>query len=240
MATKPKLLDQIAMPHQLRRLSVADLSQLADEIRQRVIDVVSRRGGHLASNLGVAELTVALHYVFDFSRDRLLWDVGHQCYAHKLLTGRGQAFDALRQAGGLSGFPSPSESIYDLFATGHAGTAISTATGLALADQMAGSNRRAVAVVGDASIVNGLALEGLNNAALLKRQFLIILNDNSMAIDRTHGALAQMLDRVRTAATYNDIKQSAESLLHRLPMGAEISEALRNIRAGLKTTLHGG
>jgi 1-deoxy-D-xylulose-5-phosphate synthase len=240
MATKPKLLDQIAMPHQLRRLSVADLSQLADEIRERVIDVVSRRGGHLASNLGVAELTVALHYVFDFSRDRLLWDVGHQCYAHKLLTGRGQAFDALRQAGGLSGFPSPSESIYDLFATGHAGTAISTATGLALADQMAGSNRRAVAVVGDASIVNGLALEGLNNAALLKRQFLIILNDNSMAIDRTHGALAQMLDRVRTAATYNDIKQSTESMLHRLPMGAEISEALRNIRAGLKTTLHGG
>ena len=166
---KTRLLDQIVMPHQLRRLSMAELSQLADEIRQRVIDVVSRRGGHLASNLGIAELTIALHYVFDLSRDRLLWDVGHQCYAHKLLTGRNQAFDSLRQAGGPSGFPAPAESIYDLFATGHAGTAISTGVGLALADQMAGSKRRTVAVVGDASIVNGLSLEGLNNAAMLRR-----------------------------------------------------------------------
>jgi 1-deoxy-D-xylulose-5-phosphate synthase len=237
---KTRLLDQIVMPHQLRRLSMAELSQLADEIRQRVIDVVSRRGGHLASNLGIAELTIALHYVFDLSRDRLLWDVGHQCYAHKLLTGRNQAFDSLRQAGGPSGFPAPAESIYDLFATGHAGTAISTGVGLALADQMAGSKRRTVAVVGDASIVNGLSLEGLNNAAMLRRQFLIVLNDNSMAIDRTHGGLAQVLDRVRTMNAYQDIKQSAESLLQRLPMGDEISEALRSIRAGLKTTLHGG
>ena len=237
---KPKLLDQIVMPHQLRRLSMADLSVLADEIRQRVIDVVSRCGGHLASNLGTAELTIALHYVFDFSRDRLLWDVGHQCYAHKLLTGRNGAFDSLRQAGGPSGFPAPSESIYDLFSTGHAGTAISTGVGLALADQFANANRRTVAVVGDASIVNGLSLEGLNNAALLKRQFLIVLNDNSMAIDRTAGALAQVLDRVRSSSTYQDMKQSAEGLLQRLPMGGEISEALRNIRAGLKTTLHGG
>jgi 1-deoxy-D-xylulose-5-phosphate synthase len=204
------------------------------------VDVVSRRGGHLASNLGVTELTVALHYVFDFSRDRLLWDVGHQCYAHKILTGRGERFHTLRQADGVSGFPAPSESPYDLFATGHAGTAISTAAGLAWADQAAKRDTKVIAVVGDASIVNGLAMEGINNAALIKRQFLIILNDNSMAIDRTHGAMAHVLDRVRTSNTYGDIRQSTEQLLQHLPLGEEISEALRNIKAGLKTTIHGG
>ncbi len=193
-----KILQTITSPHQLRRLDEAQLQQLAGEIRQTIIQTVSKRGGHLASNLGVTELTVALHYVFDFSRDRLLWDVGHQCYPHKLLTGRYGRFETLRQAGGISGFPDPAESFYDLFATGHAGTAISTAAGLAWADQQAGADTKVVAVVGDASIVNGLALEGINNAALLGRQFLIVLNDNSMAIDRTQGALSNVLDRVRT------------------------------------------
>jgi len=235
-----KLLDRITTPQQLRQLSVDDLAQLADELRERIIDVVSRRGGHLASNLGVAELTIALHYVFDFSRDHLLWDVGHQCYAHKILSGRGSQFDNLRQAGGLSGFPSPSESPYDPFATGHAGTAISTAAGLAWADKAANRNVKSVAVVGDASIVNGLSMEGVNNAAMLRRQFLIVLNDNSMAIDRTSGAMAQALDRIRMTHTYSQLKQSTEHLLSHLPMGQEISEALRNIASGLRTTLHGG
>jgi 1-deoxy-D-xylulose-5-phosphate synthase len=148
--------------------------------------------------------------------------------------------DSLRQAGGLSGFPSPQESSYDLFATGHAGTAISTAAGLAWADHRAKANTKVVAIVGDASIVNGLSLEGLNNAALLERQFLIVLNDNSMAIDRTHGAMAHALDRIRTNSAYTNIKQSAEQLLKRLPMGEEISGALRNLREGLRTTIHGG
>jgi len=234
-----EILDQITSPHQLRRLSAAQLQQLASELRGRIIEVVSRCGGHLASNLGVAELTVALHYVFDFSRDRLLWDVGHQSYAHKILTGRGGRFDTLRQAGGLSGFPDPSESPYDVFAAGHAGTAISTAAGLAWADKFPDAPK-VVAVVGDASIVNGLALEGINNAAMLKRQFLIVLNDNSMAIDRTMGALSQLLDRVRLARTYDDIKHQVEQLLNRLPLGEEISDALRHIRDGLRTTMHGG
>ncbi len=234
------LLDRITTPHQLRRLSEPQLTQLAGELRDRIIDTVSARGGHLASNLGIAELTIALHYVFDFTHDRLLWDVGHQCYAHKLLTGRGAAFGTLRQAGGISGFPAPDESPYDLFATGHAGTAISTATGLAWADMFRKSDAKVVAVVGDASIVNGLSMEGINNAALLRRQFLIILNDNSMAIDRTHGAMARALDRIRMTQTYGGIKQSAESMLQRMPMGVEITEAIRNIKAGLKTTLHGG
>lgn len=235
-----KILQTITSPHQLRRLDEAQLQQLAGEIRQTIIQTVSKRGGHLASNLGVTELTVALHYVFDFSRDRLLWDVGHQCYPHKLLTGRYGRFETLRQAGGISGFPDPAESFYDLFATGHAGTAISTAAGLAWADQQAGADTKVVAVVGDASIVNGLALEGINNAALLGRQFLIVLNDNSMAIDRTQGALSNVLDRVRTTHTYADIKASTEQLLQHLPLGDEIGEALRHIKDGLRTTIHGG
>jgi len=236
---KETLLDRITTPHQLRRLSEDQREQLARELRERIIEVVSRNGGHLASNLGVAELTIALHYVFDFSHDRLLWDVGHQCYAHKILTGRGRRFETLRQSGGISGFPNPAESDYDLFQTGHAGTAISTAVGLAWADQQAGSDAKAVAVVGDASIVNGLAMEGLNNAGLLNRQFLVILNDNSMAIDRTHGAMARLLDRIRMTHTYTDIKQSTESLLHHLPLGHEITDAIRHIKAGLKTAIHG-
>ncbi len=234
-----RLLPTIASPHQLRRLEVDQLDRLAEELRERIIEVVSRRGGHLASNLGIAELTVALHYVFDFSRDRLLWDVGHQCYAHKILTGRGERFDTLRQAGGLSGFPSPDESEYDLFATGHAGVAISTAAGLAWADQAAGRNTKIVAVVGDASIVNGTALEAINNVALLRRQMLIILNDNSMAIDRTHGALAHVLDRIRLTGAYSDLKHSAESILERMPLGSEIRDTLRSLREGLKATIHG-
>ncbi len=237
---RSKLLEQITSPHQLRRLSDAQLRQLAQELRERIVDVVSRRGGHLASNLGIAELTIALHYVFDFSRDRLLWDVGHQCYAHKILTGRGGRFDTLRQAGGLSGFPSPPESPYDLFVTGHAGTAISTAAGMAWADQASGADTRVVAVVGDASIVNGLSLEGINNAALLRRQLLIILNDNSMAIDRTRGGLARVLDRIRLTQTYREVKESTERLFSHLPLGDEITEALRGIRDGLRTTAHGG
>ncbi len=233
------ILDRITSPHQLRRLSHEDLARLAEEIRQRIIATVSQRGGHLASNLGVAELTIALHHVFDFQQDRLLWDVGHQCYPHKLLTGRGDRFDALRQKDGLSGFPAPTESEYDLFATGHAGTAISTAAGLAWADQACETDSHVVSVVGDASIVNGLAFEAINNVCLLNRQFLVILNDNSMAIDRTHGAMSHVLDRIRMTPTYSDLKHSAEHLLRNLPLGAEISEALKHLREGLRTTVYG-
>lgn len=238
--TIDSLLKTITSPHQLRRMNEQQLAQLSCELRERVVQVVSQGGGHLASNLGVAELTVALHYVFDFARDKLLWDVGHQCYPHKLLTGRNDRFETLRQAGGISGFPSPDESPYDIFATGHAGSAISTACGLAWATEGMPNHPRVVAVVGDASIVNGLAMEGLNNASLLRRQFLIILNDNSMAIDRTHGAMAHALDRIRTTATYSGIKQSTEQLLQHMPLGEGINKAIRNLKAGLKTSIHGG
>ncbi len=234
------LLDRITSPHQLRRLSMAELGKLADEMRQRIVDVVGANGGHLASNLGIAELTIALHHVFDFSHDRVLWDVGHQCYPHKLLTGRADRFDTLRKPGGVSGFPSPAESEYDLFATGHAGTAISTAVGLALGDQRRGEkDRKVVAVVGDASIVNGLSMEALNHAALLDRQLLIILNDNSMAIDRTAGAMARAPDRVRLTDTYTGLKQRTGYLLLHVPLGDEIAGALKHLRDGLRSTVHG-
>ena len=236
-----RLLDRIDSPEDLKSLPVEDLTALAEELRQLIIETVSRQGGHLASNLGVTDLTVALHAVFDFSRDRLLWDVGHQCYAHKILTGRRDRFGTLRQRGGISGFPDPDESPYDVFATGHAGTAISTAVGLAWADQLVGrTDRKVVAVVGDAAIANGVSFEAINNAGLLRRQLLVILNDNSMAIDVTQGAMARVLDRIRLTQPYADIKQNTEALLRRLPLGQEITEALRHIRDGLRTTVHGG
>ncbi|NQU76225.1 MAG: 1-deoxy-D-xylulose-5-phosphate synthase, partial [Planctomycetes bacterium] len=234
------LLDKIDSPDDLKkRLSVEDLAELAGELRAVIIDVVSRRGGHLASNLGIVELTLALHYVFDFATDRLIWDVGHQCYVHKLLTGRRERFETLRQAGGLSGFPDPAESRYDLFRVGHAGTAISTALGVAMGDLAMKQSRKVVAVVGDASIVNGTSLEGINNAALLERQLLVVLNDNSMAIDVTQGAMARAMDRVRLTRTYSDLKHAAETVLRRMPMGQGIGDALRHFRGGLLAAVHG-
>lgn len=235
----PDTKNPVTHPSQLHQRSTEELAELAEALRQQIIQVVSENGGHLASNLGITELTIAMHYVFDFAKDRLLWDVGHQCYAHKILTERGGKFHTLRQEDGLSGFPSPAESPYDLFYTGHAGTAISTAAGLAWGDQQLGRDNKTVAVVGDASIVNGLSLEGLNNAALLKRQFLIVLNDNSMAIDRTRGALAEAFERLRMNAKYSDLKHSTENLLKHVPLGDGISEAIRHIKDGLRTTLHG-
>lgn len=218
------LLDRISSPADLRKLSMEELSQLVPQMRERIFSAVSRNGGHLASNLGVVELTLALHSVYDFGpypqgADRLLFDVGHQCYPHKMLTGRAALFERLRKKGSVSGFPNPEESAYDLFAVGHAGTAISTAVGLARADQLAGRNSHVVAVVGDASIANGLAFEGLNNAGTLKRQLLIILNDNGMSISKPQGAFSQYLERVRVSTTYDEFKKVGQSVVHKLPSG---------------------
>jgi 1-deoxy-D-xylulose-5-phosphate synthase len=232
------ILERLASPEDLRRLSMAELEALAQEIRQRIIEVVSSNGGHLASNLGVVELTLALHYVFDFRRDRLLWDVGHQCYVHKLVTGRARQFHTLRQAGGISGFPNTGESEYDLFKVGHAGTAIATAVGLARGDSVLGRDRRVVALVGDASIVNGVAFEGLNQAGLLKRQFLVILNDNSMGIAKTQGALATYLARFRVSTLYEEVKAQVANLLPRVPVvGKSVFDALEHIKQGIKATV---
>lgn len=233
-----KLLDAIQSPADVKRLSMEQLETLAQEIRDRIIEVVVRSGGHLASNLGVTELTLALHRVFDFSRDRLLWDVGHQCYVHKLITGRHASFDTLRQAGGVSGFPSTKESPYDLFDVGHAGTAIATAVGMARGDQLQGRDNRAVALIGDASIVNGVAFEGLNQAGTLERQFLIVLNDNSMGIAPTQGAMAEYLARFRVSRLYEEVKKKTRELLPKVPLvGKSMYDMLDHLKEGLKATV---
>lgn len=233
-----KLLERIHSPADVRALPAVDLPALAEEIRQRIIEVVSAQGGHLTSNLGVTELTIALHRVFDFSADRLLWDVGHQCYPHKLLTGRADRFHTVRQAGGLSGFPNIAESPYDLFNVGHAGTAIATAVGLARGDTLLGRQTRVVAVVGDASIVNGVAFEGLNQAGTLKRQMLVILNDNSWGIAPTQGGLAEYLARIRSSRTYGEIKGRAKTVLPNIPvLGQAIFDAIDHIKEGIKATV---
>ncbi|HYE01690.1 MAG TPA: 1-deoxy-D-xylulose-5-phosphate synthase N-terminal domain-containing protein, partial [Phycisphaerales bacterium] len=240
------LLDRLGSPSDLRALPMAELPQLAAEMREAICQQVASTGGHLAPNLGVVELTIALHYVFDFARDRLLFDVGHQCYPHKLLTGRLPLLKNLRTSKGMSGFPAPSESAYDLFAVGHAGTGISTAVGMARGDQLAGEafdpranpgGRRVVTLIGDASIVNGVAMEGLNNAGTLKRQFLVVLNDNGMSISHPQGAIAQYFDRLRLSHRYSDFKKSAGEVLRHLPGGSMIRGAYHKAGEATKAVL---
>jgi 1-deoxy-D-xylulose-5-phosphate synthase len=232
------LLDQIGSPRDLRALPADKLPALADEIRNRIIEVVGRNGGHLASNLGVVELTIALHRCLDTPNDRLLLDVGHQCYPHKLLTGRADRFHTIRQDGGLCGFPESTESEYDVFNVGHAGTAIATAIGLARADQAAGRTCRTVALVGDASIVNGLSFEGLNQAGTLNRQFLVVLNDNHWGIAPTQGALAKHLARFRASAVYEELKKQLGATLTRVPLvGRRMTEVFDHLKQGIKATL---
>lgn len=238
-----KILPTIASPKDLRTLSIEQLEQLASEIREAIMSQVSMSGGHLAPNLGVVELSIALHYVFDFSSDRLLFDVGHQCYPHKLLTGRLHLLDALRTRKGMAGFPEPSESPYDLFRVGHAGTGISTAVGMARGDTLNGEGfdpkdrpdgRRVVTLIGDASIVNGVAMEGLNNAGTLARQFLVVLNDNGMSISKPQGAVSQYFDRVRLSHLYGDFKKSAHKILKHVPGGSVLEEAYHRMGEATK------
>ena len=222
----------------LKGLSVAQLKQLADEIRQFIIETVGRTGGHLASSLGVVEITLALHYVFDFERDKLVWDVGHQCYAHKIVTGRKEEFKNLRRAGGVSGFPNPEESPYDQFAVGHAGTSIGTAIGLALGEVKQGKQDKIIAFIGDGSIVNGASFESLNNLGLVKRQMLIVLNDNSMAIDATQGAVAKYFSKIRLSQTYEDLRRTTSDILEHTPViGKTVEEAIERIKKSIRMVL---
>src|SRR5688572_11944376 len=242
------VLERLKTPADLRRLSIDDLQNLAKDMRSRIFDAVSKNGGHLASNLGVVELTIALHYVYNFGPhpkgpDRLLWDVGHQSYPHKMLTGRAGMFDTLRKKGSVGGFPMPEESPYDLFAVGHAGTAVSTAVGMARGDLLQKRNNHVVAVVGDASIVNGMAFEGLNNAGTLRRQLLVVLNDNGMSISAPQGALAAYLERVRVSATYDEAKHLAHKLVSKLlptSVGHTIESAWYHLKEGLKHVMWPG
>ena len=232
------LLEQINSPDDLKQLSVAQLKALAEEIRQFILSSVSRTGGHLASNLGVVELTLALHYAFDFKKDKLLWDVGHQCYAHKIITGRREQFRRLRRADGISGFPNPEESVYDVFAVGHAGTSIATAIGMAIGQGRQNKKDKIVALVGDASIVNGSSFEALNNLGLVKSQLLIVLNDNSMAIDATQGAVAKYFSKVRLSQTYEDLRRTTGNILEHMPViGKTVEEAIEKIKKSIRMAL---
>ena len=238
--TKERL-KKINTPQDLQKLNIEELPDLAKEIRGFIVDVVSRIPGHLASNLGVVELTMALHYTFDFLKDKLIWDVGHQSYVHKILTGRREAFSTLRQYKGLSGFPNKKESKYDPFICGHGGHAISTALGLSCADNINGVNRKIVAVVGDASIGEGMSFEALNHAGDLKRNMIVILNDNEMAISGTVGAFSKYLNKIRTTPLFSDFKKEVHHLLKSLPIvGKRMDHTLEHITEILKREITPG
>lgn len=215
------LLDRVKSPADLKGLNIEELNELAADIREDIIAVVSANGGHLASSLGVVELTIALHHVYETPRDRLVWDVGHQAYAHKILTGRRDRFPTLRQQDGLSGFPKRSESEYDTFDVGHSSTSISAAVGMAVARDVAGENYRVVAVIGDGSMTAGLAFEGLNQAGHLDRDLVVILNDNEMSISENVGALSGYLSRIITGSKAEKFKRDTENLLKRIPRFGE-------------------
>jgi len=238
----PALLPTIASPRDLLGLSPEELEALAAEMRQALCRVATTRTAHFASNLGVVELCLALHRVFDFSRDRLIWDTGHQIYPHKLITGRYDRFDSIRTRGGLMGFPNPAESPYDLFMTGHAGCSVSAALGLASGDGLRGEDdRRSVAVIGDGALPSGIVFEALNNAGFLKKRLIIILNDNRMSICPRVGALAEYLDVIRTNPWYRGLRDKAGDLIKGVPMVGESMERMFvNVKDSLKATLHGG
>jgi len=237
-----KLLASVHSPAVLRSMSLAELNQLADEIRDVLCNLLGTRSAHFASNLGVVELCLALHSVFDFSRDRLIWDTGHQIYPHKLVTGRYPEFGTIRTKGGLMGYPNPAESPYDLFMTGHAGASVSTLLGLHVGDALRGApDRCAVAVIGDGSFPSGMVFEAMNNAGAIQQKILMILNDNKMSICPRVGGLASYLDRLRTNPVYTGLKNEVVRALNKMPvLGDPAERFLAQIKEGIKAGLHGG
>nr|HDN00342.1 1-deoxy-D-xylulose-5-phosphate synthase [Deltaproteobacteria bacterium] len=234
------LLESIKRPQDIKELKPKKLMQLASEIRRKIVETVAETGGHLAPSLGVVELTIALHYVFDAPKDRLIWDVGHQAYAHKLLTGRIDKFHTLRQDGGISGFPKRSESPYDTLDTGHSSTSISASLGMATALDLKGEDSRVVAVIGDGSMSAGLAFEALNNAGHLRKDLVVILNDNEMSISPNVGALSSFLSRKLTSRPATRLKKELESFLKRSGVGENIWAVLKRSEDSLKALLTPG
>ena len=216
------MLDRINSPADLKGLSIPELDELASELRDEIITTVTTTGGHLASNLGVVELTIALHRVFDSPHDKIIWDVGHQSYVHKLLTGRRSRFGSLRQYGGLSGFTCRSESEHDPFGAGHASTSVSAALGMAVARDLAGEDYQVIAVIGDGAITAGMSFEALNQAGHLGLRLIVVLNDNGMSISPTVGALSKLLSRIRFDQRYRAAEKKGERLLNTLPLGREL------------------
>ena len=225
------LLDQIKEPNDIKKIDPSQYGQLAREIRKFLVQKVSRTGGHLASNLGAVELTMALHLCCDFPEDQIVWDVGHQCYTHKILTGRKDGFDSLRQMGGLSGFPKTQESDCDVFDTGHSSTSISVAMGLAKARDLCHRNHKVFAVIGDGAMSGGMAFEALNNAAQMKTNVVIVLNDNQMSISKNVGGMSSYLGEIRTSKNYTGLKADVEEALSRLPVGgSKITSRIRGAK----------
>lgn len=240
--SKHPLLSQLRSAHELQGMSTAQLAQLAAEIRDVLCSLVQERSAHFASNLGVVELALALHSVFDFRTDRLIWDTGHQIYPHKLLTGRYARFSTIRTKGGLMGYPNPAESPYDLFMTGHAGSSLATLSGLRSGDDLLGQpRRRAVAVIGDGAFPSGIVFEALNNIGGMKQDVLIILNDNKMSICPRVGGLASYLDRLRASPFYSGLKQEVVRVLENVPLlGDPVERFLAQLKEAVKAGLHGG
>lgn len=240
--TKHPLLSRLESAHDLHRMPLAELTRLAAEIRDVLCNLLAERTAHFASNLGVVELALALHSVFDFRRDRLIWDTGHQIYPHKLITGRYRGFTSIRTKGGLMGYPNPQESPYDLFMTGHAGTSAATLSGLRSGDDLLGErNRRAVTVIGDGAFPSGIVFEALNNISGMQQDVLIVLNDNKMSICPRVGGVASYLDRLRTSPFYSGLKQEVVRILDNVPLlGDPVERFLAQLKEGVKAGLHGG
>ena len=229
------ILDSIQKENDIQKIDNRDLSQLAQEIRTFLIEKISENGGHLGSNLGVVELTMAMHLSFHLPEDKMIWDVGHQSYTHKILTGRRDGFDTLRKYGGMSGFPKRKESACDAFDTGHSSTSISAGLGYAMASQLKGDNNYVVSVIGDGSLTGGMAWEALNNASRLKRNFIIVLNDNNMSIAENVGGFSEYLNQVRTREGYQNLKAGVENTLSRLPgRGEQLIRGIRKTKNSIK------
>ncbi|MDO5415956.1 MAG: 1-deoxy-D-xylulose-5-phosphate synthase [Lachnospiraceae bacterium] len=229
------LLEGIHGPEEIKALSTEELEELAAEIRTFLIEKISHTGGHLASNLGVVELTIAMYLAFDLPKDKIVWDVGHQSYTHKILSGRKAMFDELRQYGGLSGFPKRKESPYDAFDTGHSSTSISAGLGIAQGRDLLGEDYSVVSVIGDGALTGGMAYEALNNAARLKKNFIIVLNDNNMSISENVGGMSRYLNSIRTGDGYNDLKKSVAGMLEQIPgVGQRMIDKIKRTKNGIK------
>lgn len=232
---KTTLLNSISDPSDLRKLNILQLRQLAGEIRHFLIASTNKTGGHLSSNLGVVELSLMLHYCFATPKDQIVWDVGHQAYVHKIITGRRDQMDTIRQFGGLSGFPKRSESSYDVFDTGHSSTSISACVGLAKARDLQKEDHYVISVIGDGALTGGMAYEALNNASSITKKFIVILNDNQMSIDKNVGGMALYLDKIRTSQIYNEVKNDVEKVLMKVPgIGKSMIHAIKGIKNSVK------
>ncbi len=232
------VLEKIQKENDIKKLAPAELEELRDEIRKFLIESISVTGGHLASNLGVVELTMALHLSFDLPQDKIVWDVGHQSYTHKILTGRKEGFTTLRQYGGMSGFPKTDESDCDCFNTGHSSTSVSAGLGLAMARQVTGDDYHVVSVIGDGALTGGMAYEALNNASSIKTNFIIVLNDNNMSISENVGGVSQYLSGFRTADAYRDLKNNIMNSLNQIPVyGERMVKGIRNTKSSIKQLL---